>query len=186
MYGKSCAPFKFCVLILSNRELCYVYLCSCYFSVAFNICLNIWNNCWHTSLAARKKIGILLRWKWSCTKSGLLSLYLRYNSCAECLCSSAKHGVFVNVIKQLWTLCQVVENPLLSNQVDGAQSAYQYFENVRNFLVAVEEMGLPSFEASDLEQVSSSWWGLVPQSMLDSSWCSPQDGNWFYWRGLRN
>ncbi|KAJ1385601.1 P-loop containing nucleoside triphosphate hydrolase [Sesbania bispinosa] len=36
---------------------------------------------------------------------------------------------------------------------DGAAlSAYQYFENVRNFLVAVEEMGLPTFEASDLEQ----------------------------------
>ena len=38
---------------------------------------------------------------------------------------------------------------------DGAAlMAYQYFENVRNFLVAVEEMGLPTFEASDLEQVS--------------------------------
>ena len=37
---------------------------------------------------------------------------------------------------------------------DGAALyAYQYFENVRNFLVAVEEMGLPTFEASDLEQV---------------------------------
>ncbi|GFZ04542.1 P-loop nucleoside triphosphate hydrolases superfamily protein with CH (Calponin Homology) domain-containing protein [Actinidia rufa] len=36
---------------------------------------------------------------------------------------------------------------------DGAAlSAYQYFENVRNFLVAVQEMGLPTFEASDLEQ----------------------------------
>ncbi|KAL9233435.1 hypothetical protein vseg_008438 [Gypsophila vaccaria] len=36
---------------------------------------------------------------------------------------------------------------------DGAAlMAYQYFENVRNFLVAVEEMGLPTFEASDLEQ----------------------------------
>nr|XP_019710231.1 kinesin-like protein KIN-14F isoform X3 [Elaeis guineensis] len=36
---------------------------------------------------------------------------------------------------------------------DGAAlSAYQYFENVRNFLVAVKEIGLPMFEASDLEQ----------------------------------
>lgn len=36
---------------------------------------------------------------------------------------------------------------------DGAAlSAYQYFENVRNFLVAAEEMGLPTFDASDLEQ----------------------------------
>ncbi|KAJ0978803.1 hypothetical protein J5N97_014277 [Dioscorea zingiberensis] len=30
--------------------------------------------------------------------------------------------------------------------------AYQYFENVRNFLVAVNELKLPSFEASDLEK----------------------------------
>ncbi|KAL9228231.1 hypothetical protein vseg_003836 [Gypsophila vaccaria] len=36
---------------------------------------------------------------------------------------------------------------------DGAALyAYQYFENVRNFLVAVGELGVPSFEASDLEQ----------------------------------
>ncbi|CAK9872555.1 unnamed protein product [Sphagnum jensenii] len=51
---------------------------------------------------------------------------------------------------------KVVEIPPLSNHLDGAQSAYQYFENVRNFLVAVEDMGLPSFEASDLEQGSLS------------------------------
>lgn len=31
--------------------------------------------------------------------------------------------------------------------------AFQYFENVRNFLVAVEELKLPAFEASDLERV---------------------------------
>ncbi|GLT26597.1 hypothetical protein SLA2020_016520 [Shorea laevis] len=30
--------------------------------------------------------------------------------------------------------------------------AYQYFENVRNFLVAIEELKLPAFEASDLER----------------------------------
>ncbi|GLT95936.1 hypothetical protein SLE2022_135890 [Rubroshorea leprosula] len=30
--------------------------------------------------------------------------------------------------------------------------AYQYFENVRNFLVAIEEFKLPAFEASDLER----------------------------------
>jgi kinesin family protein C2/C3 len=32
--------------------------------------------------------------------------------------------------------------------------AYQYFENVKNFLVAVEELRLPAFEASDLERVN--------------------------------
>jgi hypothetical protein len=49
----------------------------------------------------------------------------------------------------------VVEAPCDSVIVpDGAAlSAYQYFENVRNFLVAVEDLGLPTFEASDLEQV---------------------------------
>ncbi|KAG1326219.1 Kinesin-like protein KIN-14P [Cocos nucifera] len=36
---------------------------------------------------------------------------------------------------------------------DGAAlSAYQYFENLRNFLCALEQMGLPTFEASDLEK----------------------------------
>ncbi|XVF41815.1 hypothetical protein PTKIN_Ptkin01aG0310900 [Pterospermum kingtungense] len=36
---------------------------------------------------------------------------------------------------------------------DGAAlSAFQYFENVRNFLVAIEEMGIPTFQISDLEQ----------------------------------
>ncbi|KAJ8552938.1 hypothetical protein K7X08_020331 [Anisodus acutangulus] len=49
---------------------------------------------------------------------------------------------------------KVVESPVDSALIpDGAAlSAYQYFENVRNFLVAVQELGIPSFEASDLEQ----------------------------------
>ncbi|KAG9459558.1 hypothetical protein H6P81_004066 [Aristolochia fimbriata] len=49
---------------------------------------------------------------------------------------------------------KVVEAPAdAAVSPDGAAlSAYQYFENVRNFLVAVEEMGLPTFEASDLNQ----------------------------------
>ncbi|KAJ3683648.1 hypothetical protein LUZ60_013875 [Juncus effusus] len=38
-------------------------------------------------------------------------------------------------------------------QPDGAAlSAFQYFENVRNFLNAVQDLGFPTFEASDLEQ----------------------------------
>eukprot|EP00250_Pteridium_aquilinum_P013147 c21159_g1_i1 orf=147-3644(+) len=48
---------------------------------------------------------------------------------------------------------KIVENPVLSAPPEGvALSAFQYFENVRNFLVAVEEMKLPSFDASDLEK----------------------------------
>ncbi|CAI9105375.1 OLC1v1004286C1 [Oldenlandia corymbosa var. corymbosa] len=49
---------------------------------------------------------------------------------------------------------KVVESPCDAALIpDGAAlSAYQYFENVRNFLVAVQDMGIPTFEASDLEQ----------------------------------
>ncbi|XP_015583423.2 kinesin-like protein KIN-14L isoform X2 [Ricinus communis] len=50
---------------------------------------------------------------------------------------------------------KVVENhtPLQSlNRESQPLPAYQYFENVRNFLVAVEELKLPAFEASDLER----------------------------------
>lgn len=50
---------------------------------------------------------------------------------------------------------QVVEAP--DDVADGAAlCAFQYFENIRNFLVAVEELGLPSFEASDMEKVEKS------------------------------
>ncbi|KAL6500293.1 hypothetical protein OROHE_025659 [Orobanche hederae] len=49
---------------------------------------------------------------------------------------------------------KVVESPCDSAPIPegAALSAYQYFENLRNFLVVMEEMGIPSFEASDLEQ----------------------------------
>ncbi|KAF8047964.1 hypothetical protein N665_2749s0007 [Sinapis alba] len=49
---------------------------------------------------------------------------------------------------------KVVESPCDAILVaDGAPlSAFQYFENVRNFLVAIHDMGFPTFEASDLEQ----------------------------------
>ncbi|CAL0320851.1 unnamed protein product [Lupinus luteus] len=49
---------------------------------------------------------------------------------------------------------KVVESPIDSALIpDGAPlSAFQYFENVRNFLVGIKEIGIPTFEASDLEQ----------------------------------
>ncbi|OMP09979.1 hypothetical protein COLO4_04944 [Corchorus olitorius] len=48
---------------------------------------------------------------------------------------------------------EVVESPCdAALTPDGAAlSAFQYFENVRNILVAGQELGLPTFEASDLE-----------------------------------
>ncbi|CAL9093900.1 unnamed protein product [Musa textilis] len=49
---------------------------------------------------------------------------------------------------------KVVEAPVDPTLLpDGAAlSAYQYFENLRNFLDALEELGVPTFEASDLER----------------------------------
>ncbi|OQU81751.1 hypothetical protein SORBI_3006G112800 [Sorghum bicolor] len=53
---------------------------------------------------------------------------------------------------------KVVENPVITVQTfDGpAQSAIQYFENMRNFLVAVSAMNLLMFETSDIEKGGSS------------------------------
>lgn len=35
-----------------------------------------------------------------------------------------------------------------------ALCAFQYFENVRNFLTGLQGLGLPTFEASDLQKVT--------------------------------
>ncbi|CAH8357907.1 unnamed protein product [Eruca vesicaria subsp. sativa] len=43
-------------------------------------------------------------------------------------------------------------DPLVNQDGAAALSAFQYFENLRNFLVVVEEMGIPTFEVSDFEK----------------------------------
>ncbi|XP_004495930.1 kinesin-like protein KIN-14I [Cicer arietinum] len=64
--------------------------------------------------------------------------------------------ILCNVLNKVQpgAVSKVVESPIDSALIpDGAPlSAFQYFENVRNFLVAVQEIGIPTFEASDLEQ----------------------------------
>ncbi|MCO5594619.1 hypothetical protein L7F22_048652 [Adiantum nelumboides] len=64
--------------------------------------------------------------------------------------------VLCNVMNRIHpgAVSKIVENPTFSlpSQEGAPLSAYQYFENVRNFLVAVEELNLPSFEASDLDE----------------------------------
>ncbi|XP_026406217.1 kinesin-like protein KIN-14F isoform X2 [Papaver somniferum] len=68
--------------------------------------------------------------------------------------------ILCNVLNKVnpGAISKVVENPILTVQsADGAaQSAIQYFENMRNFLVAVGNMKLLTFEASDLEKGGSS------------------------------
>ncbi|GAB2219275.1 hypothetical protein Drorol1_Dr00006909 [Drosera rotundifolia] len=65
--------------------------------------------------------------------------------------------ILCNVLKKIQpgAVPKVVEAPNDSMLIpDGAAlMAYQYFENVKNFLHVIEEMGLPTFHASDLDQV---------------------------------
>ncbi|KAI3472209.1 hypothetical protein Pfo_029697 [Paulownia fortunei] len=75
--------------------------------------------------------------------------------------SCLRNGLILcNVINKIQTgsVPKVIENtsPLQSLPWDSQPlPAYQYFENVRNFLVAVEELKLPNFEASVFERGSS-------------------------------
>ncbi|KAJ6313809.1 hypothetical protein OIU78_017452 [Salix suchowensis] len=78
-------------------------------------------------------------------------------------CSSLvlKNGLILcNVLNKVnpGAVLKVVDNTILTVQsTEGAaQSAIQYFENMRNFLMAVKDMKLLTFEASDLEKGGSS------------------------------
>lgn len=79
----------------------------------------------------------------------------------EEFCTALRNGlVLCKVLNRVnpGSVPKVVENPVDAVQSsDGAaQSAIQYFENMRNFLVAVTEMNLLTFEASDIEKGGSS------------------------------
>ncbi|OVA19729.1 Calponin homology domain [Macleaya cordata] len=86
---------------------------------------------------------------------------LRKEPTEEEFCLALRNGLILcNVLNKVnpGAVSKVVENPILTVQsTDGAaQSAIQYFENMRNFLVAVGAMKLLTFEASDLEKGGSS------------------------------
>ncbi|GFZ12695.1 kinesin-like protein 1 [Actinidia rufa] len=79
----------------------------------------------------------------------------------EELCLSIRNGLILcNVLNKVnpGAVHKVVENTVIDVQsTEGAaQSAIQYFENMRNFLVAVGKMKLLTFEVSDLEKGGSS------------------------------
>ncbi|KAL2332864.1 hypothetical protein Fmac_014077 [Flemingia macrophylla] len=79
----------------------------------------------------------------------------------EEFCLALRNGLILcNVLNKVnpGAVLKVVENPGLAVQsAEGAaHSAIQYFENMRNFLEAVKDMQLLTFEASDLEKGGSS------------------------------
>ncbi|XP_048235621.1 kinesin-like protein KIN-14F isoform X2 [Ricinus communis] len=79
----------------------------------------------------------------------------------EEFCLALRNGLILcNVLNKVnpGAVLKVVENPIIAVQSTeaAAQSAIQYFENMRNFLVAVKDMKLLTFEASDLEKGGSS------------------------------
>ncbi|KAJ3693727.1 hypothetical protein LUZ60_009207 [Juncus effusus] len=81
-----------------------------------------------------------------------------------CLSKKPSEQEFVSCLRNGLILCntinriqpkkiKVVTNPLVRTTLDNQPlPAFQYFENIRNFLVAIEELKLPSFEASDLDR----------------------------------
>ncbi|XP_061337645.1 kinesin-like protein KIN-14F [Gastrolobium bilobum] len=79
----------------------------------------------------------------------------------EEFCLALRNGLILcNILNKVnpGAVHKVVESPILAVQsAEGAaQSAIQYFENMRNFLEAVKDMKLLTFEASDLEKGGSS------------------------------
>ncbi|XP_020596644.1 kinesin-like protein KIN-14A isoform X2 [Phalaenopsis equestris] len=81
------------------------------------------------------------------------------------LSSQPSEQEFVSCLKNGLVLCNVINKiqpgavpKVVTNQSLGLTwenqtlPAYQYFENIRNFLVAVDELKIPSFEASDIER----------------------------------
>ncbi|XWS51691.1 hypothetical protein CRYUN_Cryun11dG0005200 [Craigia yunnanensis] len=78
----------------------------------------------------------------------------------EEFCLSLHNGLILcNVLNKVnpGAVLKIVENPIIPVQsIEGAaQSAIQYFENMRNFLVAVKNMQLLTFETSDVEKGGS-------------------------------
>ncbi|XP_022139575.1 kinesin-like protein KIN-14F isoform X2 [Momordica charantia] len=87
----------------------------------------------------------------------------------EEFCLALRNGLILcNVLNKVnpGAVLKVVENPVVTVQsAEGAaQSAIQYFENTRNFLEAVKDMKLLTFEASDLEKGGTS--GKVVECIL--------------------
>lgn len=61
----------------------------------------------------------------------------------------------------------MVEIPIIDTE-GAAQTTIQYFENMRNFLVAVARMKLLTFEVSDLEKVITLITAFLLLTRLDS------------------
>lgn len=85
-------------------------------------------------------------------------LSLRKQPSEEEFCRALRNGLILcNVLNRVnpGAILKVVDNHVLElDSLEGhAHSAIQYFENMKNFLDAVQDMTLLTFEASDLEKV---------------------------------
>ncbi|PSS14296.1 Kinesin-like protein [Actinidia chinensis var. chinensis] len=99
--------------------------------------------------------------EWLCQMDQGASEALPKEPSEEEFCLAIRNGLILcNVLNKVnpGAVHKVVENPVIDVQsTEGAaQSAIQYFENMRNFLVAVGKMKLLTFEVSDLEKGGSS------------------------------
>ncbi|XVF33844.1 hypothetical protein REPUB_Repub18cG0006700 [Reevesia pubescens] len=84
----------------------------------------------------------------------------------EEFCLALRNGfILCNVLNKVnpGAVLKVVENPIILSTEGAAQSAIQYFENMRNFLVALKGRQLLTFEGSDVEKL-----GLFVKKILKS------------------
>ncbi|XP_045819408.1 kinesin-like protein KIN-14F [Trifolium pratense] len=101
--------------------------------------------------------------EWLRQMDNIASSFLPPKPSQQQFCIALRNGLILcNVLNKVnpGAVVKVVDNPALataSSTVEGAaHSAIQYFENMRNFLYAVKDMQLLTFEASDLEKGGSS------------------------------
>ncbi|KAK9125208.1 hypothetical protein Scep_014054 [Stephania cephalantha] len=102
--------------------------------------------------------------------------------------SCLRNGILLcNAINKIQpgAVSKVIEGHSASQVLDSQPlPAFQHFENVRNFLVAVKELSLPAFEASDLERDSTEAASTV--KIVDCILALKSYHEWKQWNGGTN
>ncbi|KAK9128780.1 hypothetical protein Syun_017577 [Stephania yunnanensis] len=102
--------------------------------------------------------------------------------------SCLRNGILLcNAINKIQpgAVSKVIEGHSASEVLDSQPlPAFQHFENVRNFLVAVKELSLPAFEASDLERDSTEAASTV--KIVDCILALKSYHEWKQWNGGAN
>lgn len=123
-----------------------MFVCVCFYTIMLLLCLDF--------VALRRNEAA----EWLREMDEVACLSLCKQPSEEEFCRALRNGLILcNVLNRVnpGAILKVVDNHVLEvDSLEGhAHSAIQYFENMKNFLDAVEDMTLLTFEASDLEKV---------------------------------